>query len=334
MGTFRIRGLGEVPNVVPAPMAGYGDRAWRDIARRMGCSLVVVPMISAEGVVHGDAKTHALVDIDGESPPVAVQLFGTRPEALAEAALWVESRAAAAIDLNLGCPARRVVRHGGGAAILQFPDLVADLVRAIRRAVNITLTVKMRAGWDQGGARTAELARIVESEGADAIVLHARTGRQGFTGAANWSWIADAKQAVSIPVVGNGDVRTGEDAWRMQRQTGCDAIMIGRAATGNLWLFREALAWLEAGGPPAEPVGSPSDRERLDTLLEHASLMARYRGAPRGVIEFRKHAVCYVKGMRGAKALKQRLVACESVADVERALEIHRRESTSLPATK
>lgn len=323
MGSFQLRGVGELPDVVPAPMAGYGDRACRDVARRMGCRLVFVPMISAEGILHGDTKTHALVDIEGEAAPVAVQLFGTRPEALAEAARWVESHGASVVDLNLGCPARRIVANGGGAALLQHPDLVADLVGTIRRAVNISFTVKMRAGWDDGGTCTAELARIVEAEGADALAVHGRTGRQMFTGHANWQWIAAAKEAVSIPVLGNGDIHTGEDAWRMRRETNCDAVMIGRAATGNPWVLRDALAWSGGADPPRQTPAPPDDQERLETLLDHVRRMAGCRGEPRGVIEFRKHAVAYVKGMRGARALKQTLVACETVADVERALEMH-----------
>ena len=323
MGPFYLRGLGELAPVVPAPMSGFADRSWREIARRMGCELVVVPMVSAEGLVRDDAKTRALVDIEGEAAPVAVQLFGTRPEALAEAARRVEAMGASAVDLNLGCPTRRVVRHEGGAALLKHPDLVARLMGALRRAVAIAVTVKMRAGWDETGPCAVELARVVEGEGADAIALHARTGRQQFAGAADWRWITAVKAAVTIPVIGNGDVCSGEDAWRMQRETGCDAVMIGRAAVGNPWLWREALSATRrtaAGGPPDDQPAPPSLRERLDMLLEHARLMAHYRGEPRGVIEFRKHAVRYVKGMPGARAIKTTLMACTTIAEIEQAV--------------
>jgi nifR3 family TIM-barrel protein len=301
-------------------MSGYGDRAWREIARRMGCALVVVPIVSAEGLARDDVKTSALIDIAGEPPPIAVQLFGARAEPLAEAARRVEALGASAVDLNLGCPARRVVQNEGGAALLRYPDRVARLVAAMRRAVTIPLTVKMRAGWDVCGPPAVEIARIVAAEGADALTVHGRTGRQQFKGAADWQPIAEIKAAVAIPVIGNGDVRTGEDAWRMRRETGCDAVMIGRGALGNPWLLRDALAWLAADGPPhPESLPPPTLPDRIDMLVAHARLMARYRGEPRGIIEFRKHAVHYLKGVRDAKRLKQQLVAATTLAQVEHA---------------
>jgi nifR3 family TIM-barrel protein len=231
---------------------------------------------------------------------------------------------ASAVDLNLGCPARRVVRHDGGAALLKHPERVARLVGAMRRAVSIPLTVKFRAGWDDTGPNAVELARIIEGEGADAVALHARTGRQQFAGTADWRSIAAVKQAISIPVIGNGDVRLGMDAWRMRRETACDAVMIGRGAIGNPWLWREALAWLAAGGPPREAPVAPSHQTRLDTLLEHCRTMARHKGEPKGVIEFRKHAVQYAKGMPAGKSLKQAIMECRRLADVEQAVETYR----------
>jgi len=321
---LRVRGLGDLSPVVPAPMSGYTDRAWREIARAMGCELVVVPLISAEGLVRAQPKTLELLDIEGEQPPVSVQLFGNRPESLAEAAKRIEQIGVQAVDINLGCPARKVVRHNAGAAALKRPDIVAQLVGAVRRAVSITLTVKMRAGWDKSENTTAELARVIEAQGADAIALHARTGCQQFKGAADWNSIAEAKAAVHIPVIGNGDVRSGEDAWRMHCQTGCDGVMIGRAAVGNPWLWRDALAWLAAKGQPPQPLVPPTVHERLDMLAHHACLIARHRGEPRGIVEFRKHAIQYIKGMRQGKSLKEALVTCTTAADIEQAVEAYR----------
>ena len=325
--SFQLRGLGELASVVPAPMSGYGDRAWREVARRMGCQLLTVPIISAEGLARGEAKTRSLIDIEGEPRPIAVQLFGSRPEALAEAARQVEAIGASAVDLNLGCPARRVVRHEGGAALLKHPDLVARLVGAMRRVVAVPLTVKMRAGWDERSPSAVEIARVVEAEGADAVTVHGRTGCQQFQGAADWQPIAEVKAAVRIPVIGNGDVRTGEDAWRMRRETGCDAVMIGRGALGNPWLWRDALAWLVAEGPPDDPLPPPTRQEKLEMLMEHVRLMVLYKGERRGVIEFRKHAAHYLRGVHGSKALRQKLMAFTEIAEIEQAVEKYRRQA-------
>jgi len=308
-------------------MSGFSDRAWRDIAHRMGCQLLIVPMISAEGLARADSKTRALIDIEGEGRPIVVQLFGSRPEALGDAACQVEAMGASAVDLNLGCPARRVVRHEGGAALLKDPKSVARLVRAMRKAVGIPVTVKMRTAWDESSPRAVELARIIEAEGGDALTVHGRTARQQFRGVADWSPIAEIKAAIGIPVIGNGDVRAGEDAWRMQCQTGCDAVMIGRGALGNPWLWRDALAWLAAEGPPDKPLLPAPLSERLDMLLEHARLMVLYRGETRGAVEFRKHAVHYLKGVHGAKSLKQVLVGCTTIAQIEQAVENFRRQA-------
>lgn len=306
--------------MVPAPMSGYGDRAWREMCRRMGCDLVVVPIISADGLIRDDAKTAALIDTDGEAPPVAVQLFGKEPASMAEAARRIEAAGHSAVDLNLGCPAKRVVRHEGGSALLKNPDQVRAVVAAMRAAVSVPLTVKLRASWDGAEPGPAELARIVEGEGADALAIHARTSRQMYTGRAHWPWIAEAKEAVNIPVIGNGDILKGEDAARMIRETGCDAAMVGRGMLGNPWLLRDALTWVRADGTPDPPPAPPSAADRLATLVDHARLMARHLGEPRGVILFRKHAVRYVKGLRNSKVLKQALTACETVAAVEEAV--------------
>jgi nifR3 family TIM-barrel protein len=301
-------------------MSGYSDRAAREIWRRVGCELVIVPLISAEGLVRDDPKTWRLVDIVGEAPPVAVQVFGRRPEALAEAARRIEAAGVSGVDLNLGCPARKVVRHDNGAGLLKHPGLVREIVASMRRAVAIALTVKIRAGWDEGSPPAEELARIIEGEGADAIAIHGRTGRQMFRGAADWRSIAAVKAAVSIPVIGNGDVRSHEDAWRMVCETGCDGVMIGRAAIGNPWLLRDARIRLESGGRTDGLPEPPTPGDRIEMMLEHLRMMVRFAGEPRAVIEFRKHAVHYLKGIAGAKLLKSALLTARTLGEVEKAV--------------
>jgi len=329
MAPFRINGLGELAPVIPAPMSGYTDRAMRDVARRMGCTYTVVPLVSAEGLARDDRGTRALLDIGGEPRPVCVQLFGARPEALAESARRAQELGASAVDLNLGCPARRVVRHEGGVGLMKNPEHVRAIVAAMRRAVTIPLTVKLRAGWDCTGFPTAvEIARILEGEGADAVTVHGRTARQMFTGQADWRWVAEVRQAVAIPVIGNGDICSGEHAWRMLRQTACQAVMIGRGAIGNPWVLRDALAWIEADGPPADPPPEPTVDERLAMMLDHLCLMAGYRGEARAAIEFRKHATRYIRGITYAKPLKQALVSATSVAQVEQAVAAFRVDLT------
>ncbi|MCX8038704.1 MAG: tRNA dihydrouridine synthase DusB [Candidatus Sumerlaeia bacterium] len=331
MKTFHIAGLEPLAPVVPAPMSGYSDRAWREIARAMGCNYLIVPLVSAEGLARADVKTEALVDIEGERRPVVVQLFGSRPASLAAAAQRLEARGVSAIDLNLGCPARRIVAHDGGAALLKHPRLVAELMHALRSAVHCPVTAKIRAGWDESSPPAVEIARILEAEGAAAIAIHARTGRQQFKGTADWRVIAAVKQAVRIPVIGNGDIRSGADAWRMCCETGCDAVMIGRAAIGNPWLWREALAWLAAEGPPPTPPAPPSLAERLDMLRQHAALMARYRGEPRGIVEFRKHAVQYLRGVRNSRPLKHVFLSCTTLADIAAAIEAFQAAAAERP---
>ncbi len=313
---LRLRGLLVDPPVVPAPMCGISDRAWRRLAREEGASFAFTQMASCEAVVHNDRKTWDLLDIEGEpggEGPVGIQLFGCRPEALAEAAARLEAAGAALVDLNMGCPARKVVNSLGGSALLRHPELTREIFRAMRRAVKGPLTVKLRAGWDKYGEDAFAAARLAEEEGLDAITLHARTREQGFKGRADWSVIAALRERARLPVIGNGDIATADDAERMFRETGCDAVMIGRGLMGNPWLLGRIAARIR-GAPEPPP---PTLAGRIDRMIHHARLMAERRGEARGVTEFRKHAVAYLRGIPGSREVKTALMQTRSLAELE-----------------
>ena len=301
-------------------MAGISDRSARDIARLMGCDLVFTEMASAEGLRRADRKTFALLDMEGEAPPVSVQVFGREPAAFAEAARILQDRGAHAIDINAGCPARKVIHSGCGVALLQDLPRLAAILRETRRAISLPLTLKYRAGWDTDCLVHLEVARMAQSEGVDALTLHPRTGSQGFSGHANWALIGEAKQSIAIPVIGNGDISSGADARRMVAQTGCDAVMIGRCYMGNPWVLRAAIKALTTNASDAECDRPVALDERLGLMMSHARSMAARKGERRGVIEMRKFAAGYLKGVSNSKPLRMALMRCESLAAMEEAL--------------
>jgi tRNA-dihydrouridine synthase B len=313
---FRIGSLSLRTNVLPAPMSGISDRPTRNIWRQMGCDLVYTEMVSADGLVDNRKKSFDLLDIDGEQLPVAVQLFGARPETLAQAAKIVQDRGAAAVDLNMGCPARKVVRQNGGAALLRDVSLAARIVRQMRNAIKVPFTAKLRSGWDHDSIVVCEMAKMLQDEGIDAICLHPRTALQGFTGKANWALISEVKALSSVPIIGNGDIQTPLDVLHMLGQTGCDGVMIGRAAVGNPWILRDTIRVLAdpdyAQHSPMSPV---SLKERLDTLYAHAEQMVRCKGEAKAMKEIRKHIVAYVRDFSDAKLLRTKLVHSTSFAE-------------------
>lgn len=318
MATDRFREMLRVSPVLPAPMCGISDRATREIAREHGAGLVYTQMLSIEGLRRGDKKTFRLLDIEGERPPVAVQIFGASPEAAAEAARIVQDRGAAVVDFNMGCPARKVVGNDGGAALLRKPQLAARIVRAAASAISVPFTVKMRWDWDEAGGAALEVARICEAEGAAGVCLHARTPQARFGGQAVWERIAEMKAALSIPVIGNGDIWSAADALAMIEQTGCEAVMIGRGLLGAPWLLRACLKAIERGQAPAGE-GPPGLGQRLETMSRHARLMVRHKeNEARGLREFRKHAVAYLRGLPNSRPLKTRLMRVEALEEFER----------------
>jgi tRNA-dihydrouridine synthase B len=301
----------ETPFVL-APLAGLTDSPMRRICRRRGASMVWTEMVSAEGLVRDGAKSHELLAFAEEERPIAFQIFGARPEAMAGAAATVAALRPDVIDINVGCPAKKVVRGGAGAALMREPALLREIASAVVEAAGRPVTAKIRSGWDADSLNAVDVAVALEECGVSAVAVHPRTRAQGFKGAADWSVIRDVANSVSIPVIGSGDVRTAEDALRMLETTGCDAVMIGRAAVGNPWLFRSAET-LRRTGVSADPA---TLAETLATAIEQLNLMVEAKGERRGVLEMRKHLVAYLRGFRGASNLRAELVRIDGHAAV------------------
>lgn len=285
-----------------APMAGITDLPFRLICRRLGCGMTVSEMVSAKGLLYKNVKTIEMLRIDDGERPTAIQLFGSVPAELAEAARMVEASGADMIDFNMGCPVPKIVNNGEGSALMKNPQLAHDILAAMVKAVKIPVTVKFRAGWDDNNRNAVEIARAVEAAGVSAVAVHGRTRQQFYEGKADWSIIADVKQAVKVPVFGNGDIFTVADGLRMLEQTGCDGLMIGRGADGNPWLFT-ALAAALRGEPLPQP---PSLKERLAQAAEHLEMLIAYKNEVVAVKEMRRHISAYLKGMPHAAEFRGR----------------------------
>lgn len=285
-----------------APMAGITDLPFRLICRRLGCGMTVSEMVSAKGLLYKNVKTTEMLRIDDGERPTAIQLFGSVPAELAEAARMVEASGADMIDFNMGCPVPKIVNNGEGSALMKNPHLAHDILAAMVKAVKIPVTVKFRAGWDDNNRNAVEIARAVEAAGVSAVAVHGRTRQQFYEGKADWSIIADVKQAVKVPVFGNGDIFTVADGLRMLEQTGCDGLMIGRGADGNPWLFT-ALAAALRGEQLPQP---PSLKERLAQAAEHLEMLIAYKNEVVAVKEMRRHISAYLKGMPHAAEFRGR----------------------------
>lgn len=305
---------------VLAPMAGITDSPFRLLCRRQGASMVYTEMLSAEGLARGHGKTWRMAEFRSEERPVALQLFGSRPEAFAEAVRAFGRDGPDFFDLNFGCPAPKVVRSGGGSALLREPGKVEAVARAAVGASDRPVLAKIRSGWEIGAENAVEIARILEDSGVAAIAVHGRTRGQMFSGQADWTMIARVREKVSIPVIGNGDVRSGLDATRMMEETGCHLVMVGRAALGAPWIFSEinqALDFRE-GGPPG---GVAEWIRRRAVIGEHLKLMIEVKGEVRGILEMRKHLGWYIKGMPGAARLRQEMMKAETSDQVNELLD-------------
>lgn len=297
--------IGDIKLAAPlalAPMAGITDLPFRLICRRLGCGMTVSEMVSAKGLLYKNVKTTEMLRIDDGERPTAIQLFGSVPEELAEAARMVEAGGADMIDFNMGCPVPKIVNNGEGSALMKQPQLAHDILAAMVKAVKIPVTVKFRAGWDDSNRNAIEIAKAVEAAGVSAVAVHGRTRQQFYEGKADWGIIAEVKQAVKVPVFGNGDIFTVEDGLRMLAETGVDGLMIGRGADGNPWIFRELAAVLRGEERPA----APSLQERLAQAAEHLDMLIDYKGEHISVKEMRRHISAYLKGLPHAAEFRGR----------------------------
>ncbi len=303
--------------IVLAPMAGVTDLPYRNIVRKMGCELVYSEMVSSRGLVYGSEKTFDLMEFSSEDGYMAIQLFGDEPEIMAEAARIVEREVKPdIIDINMGCPANKIIKCGSGSALLKNPGLAGEIIKAVVEAVKIPVTFKIRAGWDQDNINAVDIALQGQEMGAAAVTVHGRTREQFYSGNADWEIIKKVKEAVSIPVIGNGDIFVPEDVRRMFAETGCDAVMIGRGCLGNPWLFKRAIHLLETG----ELLPEPDYQERIEMALYHLREAVAYFGEKRAIPRMRKHIAWYLKGMPHSAEIKEHINSLTTEEEVEETL--------------
>lgn len=310
--TNKIWHIGDVSiegQAILAPMAGVSDIAYRLLAKEQGAALVCTEMVSAMGIQYKNERTEELLFMEAVEHPVSMQIFGSKPDAMANAARVVEEAGADIVDINMGCPVKKVVSSGDGSALMKTPDLAMAVAKAAVDAVKVPVTVKMRIGWDDEHINVLDFAKRMESVGVAAVAVHGRTREQMYMGKADWSYISAVKETLSIPVLGNGDITTAEEAKQMLYETGCDAIMIGRGAQGNPWVFNEVNHYLRSG----ELLPRPTALERLHMLKRHFDLLCKYKGVDTGVREIRTHAGWYIKGLPESARWRSRINVLHTV---------------------
>lgn len=307
-------------NIFLAPMAGITDLSYRRICRKWGADMTYSEMISAKGLYYKDRKTHELMSVDAH--PSAVQIFGSDPDIMAQIIPQVVESGCDIIDINMGCPAPKIAGNGDGSALMKNPKLIGKIMRAVSDASPIPVTAKIRKGWNSDSVNALECAKILEANGAAAIAVHGRTREQFYSGEADWDIIAQIKNNLKIPVIGNGDIGSAEDAENMFKYTGCDAVMVARAAEGNPFIFRQIHELLENG----KITYFPSPAEKLRQCLEHIKMLTAEKGESRGIKEARKHVAWYIKGLPGASNLKSDVFKINDYDSMKNLLECRMKE--------
>ena len=317
MSELTIGGVTLPNNIILAPMAGVSDLPFRLLCHELGAGLVCMEMVSAKAIYYNNKNTDSLMEIHPDEGAASLQLFGSDPTILSEMAKRIEDRPHAFLDINMGCPVPKVVNNGEGSALMKNPKLVEEILTALVKATKKPVTVKIRKGFNDAHVNAVEIAKIAEGCGVAAVAVHGRTREQYYSGKADWDIIRQVKEAVSIPVLGNGDVDSPEMAEQMLRQTGCDGVMIGRAAQGNPWIFREVTQYLREGTIPARPTNT----EKKELILRHAALQLKYKGEYIGVREMRKHLSWYTFGLPGSAKFRQQINTMETMDQLVESVE-------------
>lgn len=313
MKTLQIGNVTLENNLILAPMAGVTDLPFRVLCKEQGAGLICMEMVSAKAILYNNKNTSELLSIDEREHPISLQLFGSDPKIMGEIAKRIEERPFDILDINMGCPVPKVVNNGDGSALMKNPSLAGRIIEQTVKSIHKPVTVKIRKGFDDAHINAVQLAHIAEESGAAAVAVHGRTREQYYAGKADWDIIRQVKEAVSIPVIGNGDILCGQDAKEMERMTGCDGLMIARGAQGNPWIFRQIHQYLKTG----KEMGKPSPEEMVAMLLRHAGLLLEFKGNYTGIREMRKHAAWYTAGYRNSSKLRGRINEVENYQDLE-----------------